>query len=165
MTAQTQPATGLGERLLRGLKRSVLAALLATSAGDVLAREPVEAPSERASGSFDRLFFSPERRADLNRHRQLNLPENESLGEDDSLTLNGIVARRSGKRTVWINGVPVTESSLLLGVQPRSGRPGSARVSSGNGAPATLNVGSTLNRGSGEVSSGLGDGWLRVRER
>jgi hypothetical protein len=160
----TTQAAAAANTLLRRFKLGLLAVLLGASTLEVLAQDSLVS-TERATGSFGRLFFSPERRAALNRHRQLNLPQDESLGEDNTLTLNGIIVRQNGRRTAWINGVPVTESSSLLSVQPRKGRPGSARVAAGDGSPATLNVGSTLNRGSGKVTSGLGDGSLRVRER
>lgn len=50
-----------------------------------------------------RLFFTPAQRAELEYGRQQNdnTPDNSR-----SLTVNGIVQKHGGERTVWINGVP-----------------------------------------------------------
>lgn len=50
-----------------------------------------------------RLFFTPAQRAQFERPQQKNgdSPNNASV-----LTVNGIVQKHGGERTVWINGVP-----------------------------------------------------------
>jgi hypothetical protein len=50
-----------------------------------------------------RLFFTPEQRAQLeySRHQGDHAPDNAR-----SLTVNGIVQKHGGERTVWINGTP-----------------------------------------------------------
>ncbi len=48
-----------------------------------------------------RLFFTPEQRKELERHQQ-----QESATNGHTLTVNGIVQKTGGERTVWINGVP-----------------------------------------------------------
>lgn len=56
-----------------------------------------------------RLFFTPQQRVLLERGRQPDIgkPENSGkTGSIDSLTINGIVQKHGGERTVWINGVP-----------------------------------------------------------
>jgi hypothetical protein len=50
-----------------------------------------------------RLFFTPEQRAQLEYRKQ---QENDSAASGRSLTVNGIVQKNGGNRTVWINGVP-----------------------------------------------------------
>lgn len=78
------------------------------------------APPALAEG-LGRLFFTPEQRAQLEQKRTLNMAAGasspsakeqesaEAAGEKDSassvLTVNGIVQKRGGARTVWINGV------------------------------------------------------------
>jgi len=56
------------------------------------------------AGSLGRLFFTPEQRAQLEQNRTRN-----ATAEDGSsssvLTVNGIVQKKGGARTVWINGV------------------------------------------------------------
>lgn len=50
-----------------------------------------------------RLFFTPQQRAQLESGQQqdINTPVS-----PHSLTVNGIVQKHGGERTVWINGVP-----------------------------------------------------------
>ncbi|MBI5438709.1 MAG: hypothetical protein HY936_07140 [Nitrosomonadales bacterium] len=50
-----------------------------------------------------RLFFTPEQRAQL---EQGKLQHTGSDGGRRALTVNGIVQKHGGPRTVWINGVP-----------------------------------------------------------
>jgi hypothetical protein len=60
---------------------------------------PVAAGAEE----LGRLFFTPEERAQLDYNYV-----REARSDDDArvLELNGIVQKRGGKRTAWINGVP-----------------------------------------------------------
>ncbi len=59
--------------------------------------------SAQAAG-FGRLFFTPEQRAKLDEDYARSVT---TMGETGSvITVNGIVQRRGGARTVWINGVP-----------------------------------------------------------
>ena len=52
-----------------------------------------------------RLFFSPQERAQLDYDRAQNATSDN--GDNSSgLTVNGIVQKDGGPRTVWINGVP-----------------------------------------------------------
>ncbi len=50
-----------------------------------------------------RLFFTPEQRAQLERGQRPDIGKPDNI---DSLTVNGIVQKHGGERTVWINGVP-----------------------------------------------------------
>lgn len=50
-----------------------------------------------------RLFFTAEQRAQLEYSQQQNNPAPDNAR---SLTVNGIVQKHGGERTVWINGVP-----------------------------------------------------------
>lgn len=50
-----------------------------------------------------RLFFTPQQRAQLDREQERNATPGSNDGS--SLTVNGIVQKHGGKRTVWINGV------------------------------------------------------------
>ena len=68
-----------------------------------------------------RLFFTAEQRAQLEYSRQQNDP---APGNARSLTVNGIVQKHGGERTVWINGVavPVTGARAELLMDPRAMR-------------------------------------------
>ena len=50
-----------------------------------------------------RLFFTPEQRTQLEYSKLMN---SDSGSSGHALTVNGIVQKHGGKRTVWINGVP-----------------------------------------------------------
>lgn len=52
-----------------------------------------------SSAELGRLFFTHKQRVQLEQSRQQD-------GKDNSLTVNGIVQKYNGARTVWINGVP-----------------------------------------------------------
>lgn len=107
-----------------------------------------------------RLFFTPEKRATLERQRTLNVQAAQAL-QGTTLSLDGVVYRSSGKATVWINHQPQTEGeSARTGVNavisPKS--PGSAVLAPGEEAPAKLRVGETMNRATGERNTRLGGG-------
>lgn len=55
------------------------------------------------AAELGRLFFTPEQRAQLEYSQQKNV---DSPTNVHSLTVNGIVQKHGGERTVWVNGVP-----------------------------------------------------------
>lgn len=60
-------------------------------------------PSAQAA-ELGRLFFTPHERAELDYNYARNVTTDGDVGS--VVTVNGIVQRRGGARTVWINGVP-----------------------------------------------------------
>ncbi len=111
-----------------------------------------------------RLFFTPERRAALERQRTLNIQEAQTL-QGSSMSLDGVVYRSGGKSTVWINRQPQTENeSARTGVSAvvSPGTPGSARLAPGEETPTQLKVGETINRATGERNTRLGGGGVVV---
>ena len=107
-----------------------------------------------------RLFFTPERRATLERQRTLNLQEAQTL-QGTTMSLDGVVHRSSGKVTIWINGQAQAENQASrTGVSAviSSKTPGSALLAPGDEAPAQLKVGETMNRATGERNTRLGSG-------
>jgi hypothetical protein len=110
-----------------------------------------------------RLFLTPESRTYLERQRLHDIKETRSL-EGESMRLDGIVTRSSGKSTVWVNNRPQHEKDVGTGVGvtalPR--QPGKARLSVGDEPPADLKVGVTINRATRETEGGLTDGAIRV---
>lgn len=113
-----------------------------------------------------RLFFSPERRAVLDQQRK-NSRFQETIVEGESLNLNGIVTRSSGKWTMWVNGSALTErDASTLAAAPLAGSTGRGRLSGGSGAETrTLAVGEGIERSTGATSSPLGSGSIRVHSR
>lgn len=122
---------------------------------------PATAVTEPALG---RLFFSPERRNTLERQRQLNIRETQTL-EGESLSLDGLVVRSSGKKTFWVNGRAQNDNDAPTGVAitPQRKTPGKAIVSASGEAPEEIKVGETFNRATREKQSGLPDGSLQVK--
>lgn len=123
--------------------------------------------AEAASADpLGRLFFSPERRAALERQRQLNIQETQPL-EGSVVTLNGVVSRSSGKHTVWVNQRPQHESAFDTGVtasvSPK--QPGRAVVTAGDDPSAALKVGESINRGTREKADNLGGGRVAVSRK
>lgn len=113
-----------------------------------------------------RLFLSPERRAALERQRQMNIQEVQTL-EGSVVSLDGIVTRSSGRNTVWVNQRPQHENAVGTGVtaavSPRS--PARAVVTAGDESPESLKVGESINRGTGEKSDILGGGRVSVSRK
>lgn len=111
-----------------------------------------------------RLFFTPEKRAVLERQRTLNVQAAQAL-QGTTMSLDGVVYRSSGKATVWINHQAQTEGeSARTGVSavisPKT--PGSAVLAPGEEAPAKLKVGEAMNRATGERNTRLGGGGVVV---
>ena len=57
-----------------------------------------------ADDALGRLFFTPERRQQLDRQREMNILDKQQIQADPTLTIDGVVTRSSGKRTAWVNG-------------------------------------------------------------
>lgn len=115
-------------------------------------------PTASAEETLGRLFFTPEKRAALERSRKLNMRQTQQI-EGANLSLEGIVRRSDGNGTAWINGRPhnVSDPShgVAIGLQPDAA---GATVSVADEAPSRLRVGETVNRGTREKTDALGDG-------
>lgn len=130
----------------------VAAVLLLAAAGSACA-EPL-----------GRLFLTPERRAVLERQRQLNIQEVQTI-EGSTVTVDGVVTRSSGRSTVWVNQRPQNENALGTGVTTHvsPANPGRVTVAPGEEAPASLKVGESIHRGTREKTDALGDGHITVK--
>lgn len=122
------------------------------------------AGAEETSGQLGRLFFTPERRQNLDRQRQFNIQEQQEIPEDTALTINGVVTRSSGKRTVWINGVTQNENDLpgSVSVTPNRRDPGKVIFRASESPVANAKVGDTINRDTGESTDLLNGGQIQV---
>lgn len=113
-----------------------------------------------------RLFFTPERRAVLERQRQLDIQEKtaETVELVANVHVNGMVRRSGGKSTVWINGRPQQTNEISGGVTVRPSRREveQVEISVGEETPASLRIGETLNRATQEKTSGLAGGHLQI---
>jgi hypothetical protein len=122
-------------------------------------------PPALADEELGRLFFTPERRQTLDRQRQFNIQEKQEIPADPTLTINGVVTRTSGKRTVWINGVAQNENEKSSGVAvtPNRNEPGKVVIQASEAPPARARVGDTVNRNTGESSDLLGGGHIGIK--
>ena len=117
-------------------------------------------PKLVAEEELGRLFFTPERRQNLDRQRLLNIQEKQEIPEEPTFTINGLVTRSSGKRTVWINGVSQNENETHSGVSvtPKRREPGKVVVQAAESPAGNAKVGDTVNRNTGESTDLLGGG-------
>lgn len=124
-------------------------------------------PATAAEDTLGRLFFTPERRQQLDYQREMNILDKQQLPADPVLTIDGIVVRSSGRRTAWVNGQPRHENEQWndLAVVPRRGDPGKVVVETGDSPAARASVGQTVNRNTGESTDLLQGGRLRVHSR
>lgn len=134
---------------------AVLSALVVTS---------VPCASAFAEEALGRLFFTPERRQTLDRQRQFNIQEKQEIPEEPTFTIDGVVTRSSGKRTVWVNGVAQNDNETPSGVEvlPGKRQPGVVTIQSANTPGGNAKVGDTVNRTTGEAADLIGDGTIQV---
>jgi hypothetical protein len=123
------------------------------------------AASQDTGSELGRLFFTPERRQLLDRQRQQQVQETQDVSEDPALTINGVVTRSSGKRTVWVNGLAQNENDARGEVilTPNRKNPGKVTVQTSASPIAKAKVGDTVNRNTGESIDLLGDGQINIK--
>jgi hypothetical protein len=143
-------------RLLRRIPPAVIAGFLAAGALVAPALAQTQAP-------LGRLFFTPEKRQLLDRQRDLNVQAQQETPEDPTLTINGVVTRSSGKRTVWINGVAQNEKdrSPDVTVIPQARNPAHVAVQPAQSPATQARVGDTVNRNTGETTHLIGNGFIK----
>ena len=124
-------------------------------------------PIARAEEELGRLFFTPERRQNLDRQRQLNIQEKQEIPEDPTLTINGVVTRSSGKRTVWINGTAQNDRETPSGVSvtPNKKDVGKVVVQAIDAPAGNAKVGDTVNRNTGESTDLLDGGSITLKRK
>jgi len=122
-------------------------------------------PCVTTAEELGRLFFTPERRQQLDHQRQFNIEEPGEASENATLTINGVVTRSSGKRTVWVNGAPHNENEEASGIRifPARRNPGQVVIQAGESLDSSVGVGSTLNQDTGVASDVLNGGAISVR--
>ncbi len=112
-----------------------------------------------AEDDLGRLFFTPEQ-------RQINLQNQPDFPETTTLTIDGVVTRSSGKRTVWINGTPQNDNETPSGIAvvPRKSHPGKIAIGSPNISTEKARGGDSINRNTGETTNLLGDGQIIIKK-
>ena len=122
-------------------------------------------PSATSAEELGRLFFTPERRQQLDHQRQFNLEEQREAPDDPTLTINGVVTRSSGKRTVWVNGIMQNETdfSNKAWVAPLRKDPGRVIIQPDSSPDTKARVGDTVNRDTGKSTDLLNGGLIKIR--
>ena len=117
-----------------------------------------------AEEKLGRLFLTPQRRAVLEQQRQYNIEEQQTP-QGATMSLDGVIVRSSGKKTVWINGRAQNDNNSGTGISTNvsAGTPGQAGIEAGDGANTRLRVGQKINRATREISDGLDGGRLEVK--
>ena len=117
-----------------------------------------------AEEQLGRLFMTPQRRAVLEQQRKYNIEEQQTP-QGATMSLDGVIVRSNGKKTVWINGRAQNDNKNGSGVSTNivPGNPGQAGIESSDGARTRLRVGQKLNRATREISDELGGGKLEVK--
>jgi hypothetical protein len=104
-----------------------------------------------ADNGLGRLFYTPQERALMNSQRDKNAG---MLTGGETLSVNGLVVRSSGKSTVWLNGVPSHENQppADVAITRRQGPQGKVQLHlPASGRDVELQVGQTIDAASGKV--------------
>ena len=117
-----------------------------------------------AEETLGRLFFTPERRQALDHQREFNIQEKVETQQEPTFTINGVVTRSSGKRTVWINGEAQhdNDSTGTVRAFPEARHPERVRIQPDDAPTVRAAVGDTVLRDTGETAPLLGDGQIRI---
>lgn len=114
-----------------------------------------------------RLFFTPEQRGALDARRKARIPDKPTavVVESPVTRIDGVVSRRGGKSTTWVNGEAVPEGTQPEGLRVRPKRNDNSRIVVNIGeaeSEVDLKIGQSFDRGTGEVRDSLNGGDLRV---
>ncbi|MFN0318320.1 MAG: hypothetical protein ACKVQA_25120 [Burkholderiales bacterium] len=125
-------------------------------------------PSYANTGTYGRLFMTPQQRAaldDARRHkvRAVAKPVKKAVAAvapkperpSGNVTLNGIVRRSDGESTIWVNGVamPGDAQTGKVQVDPASSQSGVIQIPHANtGGRVELKVGQKLDMSNGQVT-------------
>ena len=161
-----------GRRAWCAPRTLIWASLLASTAQaqPVPAAAPVPSATRPASAAgapaeLGRLFFTPERRRELDRRREFKSEEAPIAESAQTLTIDGVVTRSSGKRTVWVNGAAHDDGQPADGTSIGTNRrnPGQVVVRPAGAPPIPARVGDSVDRSTGEAGGALGGGSIATR--
>jgi hypothetical protein len=114
-----------------------------------------------AEEPLGRLFFTPEQRAALKARGQAPDAPPTPI---DTVRLDGVVSRSSGKSTVWINGRPQHENAAGNPIRTAvsAQRTSRAKITLDRSAPISLRAGETYDRRTSRVTDVIGAGAIRI---
>lgn len=118
----------------------------------------------QASPPLGRLFHTPEQRQELDRQRSFTQRVAPAASAEHRFTVNGIVTRSSGRKTLWINHTPLSDgrvdADLLVSASPDT--PSRVLIQGPPFMAVTTRVGETFDRSSGAISDLLGGGRITL---
>lgn len=116
-----------------------------------------EAAAPTENSSLGKLFLTPEKRQTLDRQRLHNIRTSQD-NDGDTLQLNGIVQRSSGRHSAWINQRMQHDSSngSPVSVTINRNSPAQAGLQGSETVPVRLRVGESLNRSTQERKDVVG---------
>jgi hypothetical protein len=121
-------------------------------------------PPAQAAEDMGRLFLTPEQRAALDARRKARQPDKPAaVAASPTTRVDGYVRRQGANSTIWLNGLPVTESP---GTRIEAGKGGQAGVAVPLGDEARsahARVGQSVDSATGEVKDPLGEGEISVK--
>lgn len=119
-------------------------------------------PFAYAEPTIGRLFMAPEERRQVDLHPERtdaagNNSHYANRGDEDQITVNGLVTRNNGKRTVWINHQALQEGQSAVSARPIGiPRPGTVEISlPGQSATQLLKAGQSYDQISGTINEGF----------
>lgn len=118
---------------------------------------------------FGRLFLTPEQRSTLDARRRARVPDKPAttIIESPVTRVDGVVSRRGGKSTVWVNGQAIPEGTQPEGMRVTPRRTDASRVGIRLGeadVQVDLKIGQSFDRGTGEVKDSLEGGKVSVKK-
>ena len=109
--------------------------------------------ASNSAETLGRLFFTPAQRSTLDAGKQLATPRKAAPSGPRAATLNGVVTRSDGERTVWVNGKAYYNGSpegAEIKTSPATPANAEVRVS-GQALAVRVKVGQQLDLNSGKV--------------
>jgi hypothetical protein len=87
------------------------------------------------------------------------------IPQGESVSVDGIVKRSSGRNTVWVNGRAQRENGSAAGGAAKLNYrdPAKASLANGDKPSVSLRVGESVNRTTGERKDGLGGGTIVIK--
>ncbi len=137
----------------------------------LIAAMPGASSAAIAAEALGRLFFTPEERQRLDRERQH--PDEARARAGSTIVINGVVARSSGKRTIWVNGAAQHDGDTAGGVVVTTRREDPASISVATATPgpsgvagrAKIRVGGSINLETAQAADLVAGGRIEARPR
>lgn len=115
--------------------------------------------------ALGRLFYTPAWRNELERQKRLLGQSQTQPFAGETMRIDGVVVRASGRNTVWINGAPQPEGVATsdLGIRTLRTDPARVRLAPSGEAPLEAKVGARIERSSRRIEDLPEGGEIRIQ--